>query len=44
LNKDPMPNEIASEPEFQKVMTEIENGFWKRHDKIREQLEEKELL
>jgi len=41
---DPLFENIADLPEFQKILKEIEAKFWRYHKQIRETLKEKGLL
>ena len=44
LKRDPLFDNIRKLPEFQKLLTKIETKFWKYHERIKKDLEKKELL
>jgi TolB-like protein/AraC-like DNA-binding protein/Tfp pilus assembly protein PilF len=44
LSNDPIVDPIKDLPEFKKIMRDLETKFWNNHKKIKETLEEKELL
>ncbi|MFC2103960.1 helix-turn-helix domain-containing protein, partial [Bacteroidota bacterium] len=44
LDIDPLIDNVKDNSEFNKILNDIETKFWKRHEKIRASLEEKELL
>lgn len=44
LKDDPDADKIKSDPEFQKVVGEIESRFWNNHKKVKQMLEEKSLI
>jgi len=41
---DPLVDNLKDVPEFQQIMEDIENKFWKNHERIKASLEEKKLL
>jgi TolB-like protein/AraC-like DNA-binding protein/predicted Zn-dependent protease len=41
---DPLTAKIKDLPEVKEIMTELEQKFWKRHEKVKEKLEEEELI
>jgi TolB-like protein/AraC-like DNA-binding protein len=43
LKDDPIVEPMKDNPEFKKVVNDIETNFWKRHEQTKKMLEEKEL-
>jgi len=44
LEDEPTMDAIKDHPEFSKIMAEIEDKFWDRHESIKESLEQEGLL
>ncbi|MEM8569058.1 MAG: hypothetical protein AAGF85_21565, partial [Bacteroidota bacterium] len=44
MDRDPFLEPLRSHPDFESIMNKIKDGFWEDHAKLRNVLEEKELL
>ena len=44
IDQDPILQTLSSEPTFSETIARIQQKFWDRHEKLREVLEEEEVL